>query len=43
MIDEQAKILILSEINHPDISMMKRSIEMNKQRKVEIENNLNKN
>ena len=41
VIDEQAKILILSAINHPDISMLKRSIEMNKQRKVEIINNLN--
>jgi len=42
VIDEQAKILILSAINHPDIGMIKRSIETNKQRKVTIENNLNK-
>lgn len=41
VIDEQAKILILSEINHPDIGMFKRSIETNKQRKVIIENKLN--
>ncbi|MBT8384883.1 MAG: VWA domain-containing protein, partial [Bacteroidia bacterium] len=41
VIDEQAKILILSAINHPDISMLKRSIEMNQQRKVDIFNNLN--
>jgi len=40
VIDEQAKILIVSAINHPDISMLKRSIESNKQRKVTIENNL---
>ena len=43
VIDEQAKILIVSAINHPDISMLKRSIESNKQRKVTIENNLRKN
>lgn len=43
VIDEQAKILIVSDINHPDISMIKRSIESNKQRKVTIENNLSKN
>ncbi len=41
VIDEQAKVLILSAINHPDIGMIKRSIETNKQRKVTIENNLN--
>ncbi len=43
VIDEQAKILVLSEINHPDISMIKRSIETNKQRKVTVETNLSKN
>ena len=42
VMNEQAKIIIISEINHPDISMLKRSIEMNKQRKVTIENDLNK-
>ncbi|MCF6346693.1 MAG: VWA domain-containing protein [Flavobacteriaceae bacterium] len=42
VIDEQAKILIVSDINHPDISMLKRSIESNKQRKVFVENNLSK-
>jgi len=42
VMNEQAKILIISEINHPDISMFKRSIEMNKQRKVTIINDLNK-
>ena len=42
VMSEQAKILIISEINHPDISMIKRSIEMNKQRKVIVENDLNK-
>jgi len=40
VMNEQAKILIISEINHPDISMFKRSIEMNKQRKVTITNSL---
>ncbi|MDH5413212.1 MAG: VWA domain-containing protein [Flavobacteriaceae bacterium] len=43
VIDEQAKILIVSAINHPDIGMLKRSIEMNRQRKVDIINNLNTN
>ena len=42
VIDEQANILITSAINHPDISMLKRSIESNKQRKVTIENDLSK-
>ena len=42
VMNEQAKILIISEINHPDISMFKRSIEMNKQRKVTITNSLNR-
>jgi len=40
VIDEQAMILIISAINHPDISMIKRSIESNKQRKVIVRNNL---
>ncbi len=40
VLDEKAKILLLSSINHPDISMIKRTIETNKQRKVSIENNL---
>ncbi len=43
VLNEQAKILIVSSINHPDISMLKRSIESNKQRKVIVENNLSKN
>jgi heme/copper-type cytochrome/quinol oxidase subunit 2 len=43
VIDEQAKILIVTAINHPDISMLKRSIEMNQQRKVDILNDLNSN
>jgi hypothetical protein len=43
VIDEQAKILILSDVIHPDLGMLKRSIETNKQRKVYVENNLNKN
>lgn len=43
VLNEQAKILIISEINHPDIGMIKRSIEMNKQRKVDLKNTLNNN
>ncbi|MCB0474769.1 MAG: VWA domain-containing protein [Flavobacteriaceae bacterium] len=42
VVDEQAAILILSAITHPDIGMIKRSIERNKQRKVSIENDLGK-
>ena len=42
VLDEQAKILVLSTINHPDIGMIKRSIETHKQRKVVIEKELNK-
>ncbi|MET2984969.1 VWA domain-containing protein [Aureibaculum conchae] len=42
VIDEQAKILVLSEVNHPDIGMVRRSIATNKQHEVIIENNLNK-
>jgi hypothetical protein len=42
VVNENAKVLILSKTNHPDISMIKRSIEMNKQRKVIIEKDLNK-
>ncbi len=36
VIDEQSKILILTSIVHPDIGMLKKSIESNKQRSVEI-------
>ncbi len=36
VISEQSKILIISDIIHPDIAMFKRSIESNKQRKVII-------
>lgn len=36
VINEQAKIAIVSPILHPDLGMLKRSIETNKQRKVEI-------
>jgi len=43
VIDEQSNILILSAINHPDISMIKRAIESNEQRKVTIKNELTKN
>ena len=34
IINEQAKILLVSSILHPDIAMLKRSIESNKQRKL---------
>jgi len=43
VVNEQAKILILSDINHPDISMLKRIILSNKQHTVFVENNLTKN
>lgn len=36
VLNEQSKILIVSDILHPDIAMLKRSIESNKQRKVFI-------
>jgi len=36
VIDEQAKILILTSFLHPDIGALKKSIESNKQRKVTI-------
>lgn len=41
VIDEQSKILVLSEVNHPDIGMLRRSIGTNKQHEVSIQNNLN--
>ncbi|QCX39207.1 VWA domain-containing protein [Aureibaculum algae] len=43
VVNEQAKILVLSAVNHPDIGMISRSISSNKQHKVVVENNLNKN
>jgi hypothetical protein len=36
VIDEQTKILVLTTILHPDIGAVKKSIETNKQRKVDI-------
>ena len=36
IINEQAKIAIVSAMSHPDIGMLKRSIETNKQRKVDV-------
>jgi len=36
IINEQSEILIVSNILHPDIAMLKRAIESNKQRKVSI-------
>ncbi|MCG1036831.1 VWA domain-containing protein [Polaribacter sp. DS7-9] len=36
VIDQQTKILILSSILHPDLGVLKKSIETNKQRSVEI-------
>ncbi len=38
VIDEQSEILILTTMLHPDIGMLKKSIESNKQRVVEISN-----
>jgi len=35
-LDEHSKILIYSAINHPDIGVLKRSIETNKQRQVSV-------
>lgn len=40
VINEQSEILILSSINHPDIGALRRSIEVNQQRKVNVENTL---
>lgn len=37
VINEQTKVLILSSILHPDIGALKKSIESNKQRKVDIQ------
>ncbi|CAL2093738.1 vWA domain-containing protein [Tenacibaculum sp. 190524A02b] len=36
VIDEQTKVLVLSSIMHPDLGVLKKSIESNKQRKVDI-------
>ncbi|WP_418650351.1 VWA domain-containing protein [Tenacibaculum aestuariivivum] len=36
VIDEQTKVLILSAVLHPDLGAIKKSIESNKQRKVDI-------
>ncbi|MFK5982709.1 MAG: VWA domain-containing protein [Flavobacteriaceae bacterium] len=36
VIDQATKVLIVSEIIHPDLGMLKKSIESNEQRKVEI-------
>jgi len=38
VLNEQSKVLIVSDISHPDIAMLKRAIESNKQRKVTIAN-----
>lgn len=38
VIEEQSKILILTSIIHPDLGMLKKSIESNKQRSVKITN-----
>jgi len=42
VIDEQTKVLMLSSFHHPDIGVLKRSIEVNPQRKVEIDIGLSK-
>jgi hypothetical protein len=38
ILDQRSEIAIVSTINHPDISALKRSIEVNKQRKVTVVN-----
>ncbi|WP_232731539.1 VWA domain-containing protein [Tenacibaculum sp. SZ-18] len=38
VIDEQVKVLILTSIVHPDLGAIKKAIESNKQRSVDIEN-----
>ena len=38
IIDQRSEIALVSTINHPDISVLKRSIEVNQQRKVTIVN-----
>ncbi|SHN08808.1 hypothetical protein SAMN05720268_2813 [Polaribacter sp. KT 15] len=43
VIDEQSKVLILSSIKHPDIGVLKKAIESNKQRSATLEYNINKN
>lgn len=43
VIDEQAKIALISTVNHPDIGMVKRAVSGNKQFSVEIINTLNDN
>lgn len=43
VIDQRSEIGIVSTINHPDIGMLKRSIESNSQRKVTVINPLNVN
>lgn len=43
VIDEQSKVLILSSIKHPDIGVLKKAIESNKQRTVTLEYIINKN
>ena len=42
VVNEQAKILVLIAINHPDIGMMRRSISSNKQHEFVVESDLNK-
>jgi hypothetical protein len=41
VIEEQAKILILTSVLHPDLGVLKKSIESNKQRSVSIVNSTN--
>ena len=43
VLDEQTKVLILTDIFHPDLGALKKSIETNKQRSVTIKNVTNKN
>ncbi|APG59472.1 hypothetical protein [Christiangramia salexigens] len=43
VIDERSSVLILTEISHPDIGAIKKSIESNEQRNVDIKNVQNNN
>ncbi|PID70997.1 MAG: hypothetical protein CR985_02020 [Flavobacteriales bacterium] len=43
VIDQQAKIALVSSVNHPDIGMIRRAVSGNKQFTVELINSLDKN
>lgn len=43
IIDQQTEIALIADVNHPDLGVLKRSIELNEQRKVTIINSNNIN